>query len=158
MRRTVLAVVVILVAGFLVAFYIYSQNTRYYIESSIGTPPYKIDRKTGRIWVLYGERQQLVEGSDSPTKRRSPEDQALQLVKKSYGETPYKLTLQMMKGELRIIGWRVRRIDDQVYLVSYTFDDGSGSRGWFWEVNLIGDIVRNVNEDPELKEKYGIMD
>lgn len=45
----------------IIGFYIYLQNTRYYIQSSVGGETYKIDRKTGRTWWIYRDEEYLVE-------------------------------------------------------------------------------------------------
>lgn len=40
-----------------------------------------------------------------------------------------------LKGNLRIIGWQAKKIDDQAYLVTYAWDDGTGKRSYVFEVN-----------------------
>jgi len=162
MNKTVLGVVIVIATATLIGFYIYSQSTRYYIQSAMGGPAYKIDRKTGQTWAIYGEREHLVERTDSSIERKSPKEKAIELAKKSsalggYGvEATIQQWMEQKKGDLRIIGWKAQKINDQIYLVSYTFNEDSGPRGYFFEVNLVGGIVRNVLGDPELEQKYGI--
>ncbi len=43
-------------------------------------------------------------------------------------------------------------------MVSYHFDKGDGYRGYFFEVNLVAEIVRKVGGDPELEKKYHLTD
>lgn len=65
-------------------------------------------------------------------------------------------TLGRTKGYLKIIGWVAEMVNEQTYLVSYSYIDGSGAKGWFFEVNLNGGIVRKVQGDIVLEEKYGL--
>lgn len=91
---------------------------------------------------------------------------AIELAKNSYIDPPsltryadLKTRMRNMmaskKGNLQIIGWKACKIDSQTYLVSYTFDEGSGEVGYFFEVNFVEEIIRYVHDDPELEEKYG---
>jgi hypothetical protein len=72
-------------------------------------------------------------------------------------ETTIRNWLKEIKGNLEIIGWKGAKISEQTYLVSYTYDDGSGVKGYYFDVNLKGKIVRKVTGDHELEEKYGII-
>jgi hypothetical protein len=174
MNKTLLGSVLIIAIAGLIGFYIHSQNTRYYIQSSGSGLVYKIDRKTGRTWVIKGKREFSVKSSEiensgtstesewEMVKILSPEDSAILLAKAPYvagfsqKESQIRDWLKRKRGELQIIGWKAEKIDDQTYLVSYTFDDGSGERGYFFEVNLFARIVRDVLGDPALEKKYGI--
>ena len=53
------AVVVALLAG----LYGCAQNDRYHIQSTSKDLLYKIDRKTGKVWVIFGGREKLIEGA-----------------------------------------------------------------------------------------------
>lgn len=164
MKKLVLPLIVsFLVIALSFGFYLYLQNTRYDIRSVGQGRAYKIDRKTGQIWMILGRREVLVESSDTATQQKSPEDKAIELVKESYAlgnypkvETQIRNWLKEKKGSLRIIGWKARKIDDQAYLVSYTINEGSGEQGYFFDVNLVAEIVCSVNGNPELAKKYGI--
>ena len=90
--------------------------------------------------------------------RLRPEETAIRLVKESNtfeGGLPVGLTIDAwlkIKGEeVRPIGWSVSKKNDQVYLVGYkykifSFREGSGERGFFFEVNLATEVVQNVTE------------
>ena len=52
------------------------------------------------------------------------------------------------EGALRIVGWKARRTADQRYLVSYTYYDDSGERGWLFEVDLAEENIRCVSNNP----------
>ena len=94
----------------------------------------------------------------SCSKGLSPEAKAIELVRESRvlsEELPVALVIKDLlkerKDEIKPIGWNVRRKEDQVYLVSYTykiysFDEGSGEGGYFFEVNLSSESVINVTE------------
>ena len=163
MNKTfVWAIALVLFAG-LIGFYIYSQNTRYYLQSAGKGIAYKIDRKTGKTWLIAGGREILVESSSSKINRQSPEEKAIELAKNSYAlggdltaDAQIKSWLQDQKGTLKVYGWKTRKIDEQTYLVSYTFDKGKGRIGYFFEVNLMADIVRRVSGNANLEKKYGL--
>ena len=90
--------------------------------------------------------------------RLRPEERAIRLVEDSQalgGELSVKLTIDKWlkeKGEeVRPMGWRITKKDDQVYLVGYkyrvfSFEEGSGERGFFFEVNLANEVVHDVTE------------
>ena len=94
-----------------------------------------------------------------------PEEKALKLVEASQalgGDQSVKLTLNSWlkeRGEeVRPIGWHVSKEHDEVYLVSYkykiySFKEGMGERGFFFEVDVDSGSVRNVT-----KEVTGKMD
>jgi hypothetical protein len=60
------------------------------------------------------------------------------------------------KGPLRVYGWHATKIDDQTFLVAYTYDEGPGSQinGWAFEYNSKAGIARNVTGDPDLQKEY----
>lgn len=66
-----------------------------------------------------------------------------------------KMKLREKKGSLDIIGWEAEMINEQVYLVCYSFDEGSGVRRTCFEVNLNAGLVRMVAGDIALEEEYG---
>lgn len=92
----------------------------------------------------------------SCSRKFSPEEKAIKLVEESRalaGDLSVKLTIEKWlkeKGEeVKPIGWKVSKKNDQVYLVSYkykiySFREGTGERGFFFEVDLNSGSVRNV--------------
>jgi hypothetical protein len=160
-NKTVLGIILIVAITAIVGFYIYSENTRYYMQPTGEGIVYKIDRKTGKTWIILGPEERLIESPNmSP---ESPEYKAIRLVKDSHvlernerTEGAIKDVMERKKGNLQITGWEGKKINDQIYLVSYTYDAGYGAVGWFFEVNLVSDIVRMVIGDIELEEKYGL--
>jgi hypothetical protein len=106
-----------------------------------------------------------------------PEEKAIRLVEDSQalgGESSVKLTidnwLKEKGAEVQPIGWRVTKKEDQIYFVIYkyriySFKEGSGERGFFFEVNLATEAVENVTRKllremgplaPPLKNEDGI--
>ena len=92
-------------------------------------------------------------------KKLTQEEKAIRLVKESEtlgGNTTVRLRLDQWLEEqgdrVRPIGWNVTQKSDQVYLVSYkyrvySFGEGTGERGFFFEVNLDTEAVRNVTKE-----------
>ena len=152
----------IFVAGGLAAFYIHSQNTKFEIVS-IGEKglALKLDHQTGETWFIRGPEEIPIESQ----KTSSPEEEAIRLTRNSYAldgksstERAIRDVLQKKKGPLGIPGWRAKKVDEGHYLVSFTFDQGSGERGWFFDVHIKENIVRLIADDPELEKLHGIRD
>ena len=90
--------------------------------------------------------------------RLRPEERAIRLVEESRalgGELSVghaiEAWLEARGEDVRPIGWTANKKDNQVYLVGYkykvfSFEKGSGERGFFFEVNLITEAVQNVTE------------
>lgn len=65
--------------------------------------------------------------------------------------------LKRSKGVLKIEGWKTTKIDDQTYLVGYYITNNSENRVFFFEVNLVANLVRKISKDPVLEETYGLI-
>lgn len=117
--------------------------------------------------------------SISCQQRLRSEERAIRLVEDSQalgGDLSVKQTIDKWlkeKGkEVRPMGWVVTKKEDQIYLVGYkyriySFREGSGESGFFFEVNLATDAVQNVTQRaaremgplaPPLKDEDGISD
>jgi len=95
----------------------------------------------------------------------SPEHEALELVQNSYalgGDLPVvlhiKKRMEDQKDDVREIGWEVTRKDKDTYLISYifriySFSRGVGERGYFFEVDLRSEEVRDVTNEKILMMK-----
>lgn len=64
--------------------------------------------------------------------------------------------LRRMRGDLRVIGWKASRFDDQHYLVTYSWILNEETRGFPFEVNTAADLVRYIANDPALIKKYDL--
>jgi hypothetical protein len=144
--------------------FVYLRGDRYSLVAQAGDDGkvYKIDRRTGRVWLIdYAFSVEIKEADD-----KSPETQeesAIGLAKSYFPpDTPSSMDdtihnwLRAKEGTLRVYGWKARKVDNQTYLVGYTFDEGPGTNvgGWVFEVNLEAGIVRKVQGDQELEKKY----
>jgi hypothetical protein len=117
--------------------------------------------------------------SFSCQQRLRPEEEAIRLVEESSafeGGLPVGRSIDTWlktKGdEVRPMGWRVSKKEDQIYLVAYkyriySFREGSGESGFFFEVNLATEAVQNVTQREvremgplasPLKDEDGISD
>jgi hypothetical protein len=111
--------------------------------------------------------------------RLRPEEKAIRLVEDSQalgGELSVELAIDRWlkeKGEnIRPLGWIVTKKKNQIYLVAYkyriySFKEGSGESGFFFEVNLATEEVQNVTQRatremgplaPPLKDEDAISD
>ena len=165
-----IALIITVAATVLVGVFIYSENTRYYIQTaSLGEgviAAYKIDRKTGQTWQIIDGKEKIIKNLSNPKSQQNIfETQNLQQktieMAKNYSDgtgtmdSHIRKVMEKIKGNLKIFGWKSHKIDDQTYLVSYTFEEeSSGEVGYFFEINLVGEVVRNINKDDILSEKY----
>ena len=90
---------------------------------------------------------------------RSPEKKALALVLESHAlgdDLSVHDVIDKMIREgghnIRPLGWDVSMVEGGIYLVSYryniySFQEGTGRRGYFFEVDLKDGSVRNVTEE-----------
>ena len=153
-------VMLILAAAALVAFYVHSENSRFYLISGGDNLIYKIDRRTGKTWVILGSGAfEVIEPQeDEPEKQAVNLAKAFKLPPGVYSGTGAEFyindQLKKTKGDLKINGWRADRIDEQTYLVSYTLELKGTPMGWYFEVNLEGNLVRYITTDSELEQKY----
>lgn len=172
-NRIATAAFIILLIFLLVAVYLgeqYIQCRRYSIITTQGAV-YRLDQKTGQTWFLQNEFEQLV-GPKSEHAREdrkvttqiSPEEKAIGLARR-FNPDSGSLSLEqaiprllaVKRGRLMINGWTADKVNEQTYVVSYTyFTNDETRRGWFVEVNLKVGIVRQIANDPELRDKYGI--
>jgi hypothetical protein len=160
--RALPAIVIVAFAAF--GLLLFFTGDRYALVAQNGDKyVYKIDKRTGRVWLIWGDILAEIQDRDAHLKTQTPEEQAISLANlytlpgnTSVMRDSIKQWLQAKKGLLRVYGWNAKKIDDQTYLVGYTYDEGPGSSGggWVFEVNLKEDIVRNVTGDADLEKRY----
>ncbi len=92
------------------------------------------------------------------------EENAIGLVKKSHVldrfsdvETIMNKWTDENSGKFQIIGWKVKKMDEQIYLVSYTASDGLVTKGFYFDIDFSTGAVRHIANHPELQKKYGIQ-
>jgi hypothetical protein len=154
---------VILLIG--VGLYFFGLSWRYTVVAQPGEDGnvYEVDRQTGRLWwVLPGTAVEIPRKPLNPVSQ-PPSETAISLAgshlmngSADTADTTIHNWLEAHKGILRLYGWNATKIEDQTYLVVYTFDEGPGSNrgGWAFEVNLAANIVRPLADDPALEKKY----
>lgn len=87
-----------------------------------------------------------------------------ELVEKSYAtDSEYTVRetinrkLEKLKGDFKIIGWGIKKVDEQTFLASYTYKRNSKILGWFFDVKSRGRIIRDVSLDQKLMKKYNVV-
>jgi hypothetical protein len=68
-----------------------------------------------------------------------------------------KQKLEKENGVSRIIGWKVKRVDADTCLVSYTYKRQGKTYGWFYDVKSGGGVVTDVSTDHGLMKKYHLV-
>ncbi len=101
MNKTAILIVAILSATALISFLIYTENTRYIIQSTSKGVAYKIDRKTGQTWLIVGSQEKIVEGARNSKTKRSSEDIAIEFVKNSYALGGYSSVDSQIRSWLK---------------------------------------------------------
>jgi hypothetical protein len=149
------------------SLYAFIQHDRYSIllvEKENGpVRAYKIDKNTGKLWWIWQNEIDVVDDRSLIAKALPPEKRAIELARYSTlpgttgtADESIKRSVATSKGPLTVYGWNAKKIDDQTYLVGYTYAEGPAlnARGWIFEVNLEAEIVRPVMGDTELEKKY----
>jgi hypothetical protein len=121
----------------------------------------KTDEKTTNSKQIEQEQK----GGFVIKKQPTPEEnKAINMVKFSRAIVNYTNTgesirnyLKTIKGNLKILGWKAKKVNDQTYLVSYTYEVDSGVKGYYFDVNMNANIVRRILEDHELERIYGLI-
>ena len=119
--------------------YAFLQQDRYSIlllqKDSVFIKAYKIDRNTGKVWWIGQDESDLVNDRSSiPKVVLPPEKRAIELARFStlpgttgMASESIKKSLESSKGPLKVYGWNAKKIDDQTYLVGYTYAEGPAS-------------------------------
>lgn len=92
------------------------------------------------------------------------EEKAIEIVKKShalYRNTSTEALIKKWSDEnaakFQIIGWNARKMDEEIYLVSYTAMDGAFPKGFYFALDIRTGEVENLENKPELQKKYNIQ-
>jgi len=88
------------------------------------------------------------------------EEKALEMVKKSrtvYRDFPAEAMIKKWtednSSKYEMVGWQVRKVDDERYLVSYTAMDGKLTKGFYFDVDIKTRKVENLANKPDLQKK-----
>lgn len=170
MKKYLLIVTTIFSVTVLIGFYLYLDNSRYYMTVT-GSRVYKLDRKTGKMWLVVGNKEVPISPPVVQNKEKNLEElrqkleiDVIQFVK--YQETlSYLYTneeyiknyLRKKKGHLSVKGWEAKaNFEEKTVFVSFLWEDDSGRRGYFFEFDIELQIVRLINDDLALEKKYGV--
>lgn len=133
---------------------------------------YKINKRTGQSWLLYGNREIPVSDRPAAT-QESGESRAMELAKKSeslkswfaslwgngvYSNETYIRRMLQINGEIDIQGWESKKAGDDIYLVACTYRYKGQPRGYYFEVNLNTATVRDIYADTTLAKQYAAFD
>jgi hypothetical protein len=164
-RKIIVGIAVVATVWLLIIFYMYYIKR----EKTPDTKPEKSEQKvlkeyTGGHVLSRSERETYEELRNKQALTQN-ESKLLELLNEKLVwivtdfhdiENEIKQKLDEENGDLKTIGWNVRRVDEQTYLVSYTYEKGGKIFGWFFDVKSGGEIVSDVSSDPELMEKYNV--
>jgi len=164
-RKTIVGISGIATLWLLITFYMYYTKP----EKNPDTEPEKSEQKvlkeyTGGHVLSRSERETYEELTNKQALTQN-ESKLLELLNEKLVwivkdfhdiENEIKQKLDEEKGDFKTIGWNVRRVDEQTYLVSYTYEKGVKIFGWFFDVKSGGEIISDVSSDPELMEKYNV--
>ncbi len=176
-----IAIAAIFSAAIIGAFALFLQSNRYDLAEAGAGAVYKIDRKTGRTWMVVGNKEVDVLASgqqDTPVPDAGQgldlgkaafrvnyfvKATLIDLVKKSHAlgrdftvETFIGSKVSKLNRPIELKGWEAQEKAPASWLVSYTYDMGSGLQGYYFEVDAKAGNVRAVSGDPELETKYGL--
>jgi len=92
------------------------------------------------------------------------EEKAIEIVKKSQSltrnisaEAVIKKWTEENAEKFQITGWKARKMDEEIYLVSYTAMDGAFPKGFYFVLDVRTGGVENLENKPELQKKYNIQ-
>jgi hypothetical protein len=92
------------------------------------------------------------------------EEMAIEIVKKSHALYRNTSTEALIKkwseenaAKFQIVGWNARKMDEEIYLVSYTAMDGAFPKGFYFILDVRTGEVENLENKPELQKKYNIQ-
>jgi len=165
------------------AFALFLQSNRFGLADAGSGAVYKIDRKTGRTWMVVGNREVDVLSSDQQSAPSSESQNGaldlgkaafrgnyfvkatvVDLVKKSKAlgpdftvETFIGSKVSKLNRPIELKGWTPEEISPALWLVSYTYDLGEGLQGYYFEADARSGAVRVVSGDLDLENKYNLQ-
>lgn len=182
-NKTLIAIAAIFSIALVGAFALFLQSNRFGLADAGSGAVYKIDRKTGRTWMVVGNREVDVLSSDQQSTASSePRNDALDLgkaafrgnyfvkatvvdlVKKSKAlgpdftvETFIGSKVSKLNRPIELKGWTPVEVSPALWLVSYTYDIGEGLSGYFFQADARSGQVRVVAGDLDLENKYNLV-
>ena len=165
------------------AFALFLQSNRFDLADAGSGAVYKIDRKTGRTWMVVGNREMDVLSSVQQTDASSESKNdsldlgkaafrgnyfvkatVVDLVKKSKAlgpdftvETFIGSKVSKLNRPIELKGWTPEEVSPALWLVSYTYDSGEGLQGYYFEADARSGQVRVAAGDLDLENKYNLQ-
>ncbi len=164
MNRTIVGITGIAVTWLLITYYMYYRSTRLKDTKQVESEQ-KVQVEHTYKHVLSQSEQETYEKLTKKQNLTQNESKLLELLNekliwivKDFQDTEdgIKQKLEEERVNIKIIGWKVRRVDEQTYLVSYTYEKGGKTFGWFFDVKSGGKVIRDVSSDQELMRKYNV--
>ncbi len=180
LHKTLIAMAAIFSIGLLGAFALFLQYNRYDLTDAGSGTVYKIDRKTGKTWMVVANKEVdvLADAHETAAENKAhPMDlgkaafrvnyfiksTVIDGVKKSKALGP-EVTVEALIGSqisklnrpLDLHGWDAIEKAPAVWLVSYTYDLGQGPQGYYFEIDTRTGSVQAISADVALQQKYGV--
>lgn len=180
MNKTLIALAAIASICLVGAFALFLQYNRYDLAEAGAGTVYKIDRKTGRTWMVVANKEVdvLPQEQEQGQAAKAPaidlgkaafrvnffiKSAVIDRVKKSKALVP-EMTVEAFIGSrvsqlnrpLNLQGWDAAEKSPALWLVSYSYDLGQGPQGYYFEADTRSGDVRALSGDSELQQKYGI--
>ncbi len=164
MNRTIVGITGIAATWLLITCYMYYRSTRLKDTKPVESEQ-KVQVEHTYKHVLSQSEQETYEKLTKKQNLTQNESKLLELLNekliwivKDFQDTEdgIKQKLEEERVNIKIIGWKVRRVDEQTYLVSYTYEKDGKTFGWFFDVKSGGEVIRDVSSDQELMRKYNV--
>ncbi|MFQ5715006.1 MAG: hypothetical protein ACE5GU_13345 [Candidatus Scalinduaceae bacterium] len=164
MNRTIVGITGIAVTWLLITYYMYYRSTRLKVTKPVESEQ-KVQVEHTYKHVLSLSEQETYEELTNKQTLTQYESKLLELLNeklvwivKDFHDTEdeIKQKLEEERVNIKIIGWKVRRVDEQTCLVSCTYEKGGKTFGWFFDVKSGGEIIRDVSSDQELMREYNV--
>jgi hypothetical protein len=164
-RKTIVGVAGITTVWLLITFYMYYTRRENPPDTKSEKSEQKILKEYTGGHVLSQSQRETYEELTNKQVLTQNESKLLELLNEKFVwivedfydiENEIKQKLDEEKVNFKIIGWNVRRVDEQTCLVSYTYEKSGKTLGWFFDVKSGGAVIRDVSSEPELMEKYNV--
>lgn len=171
MRKYLFVLIALFMVGVFIILYTYIENKRFELHTTQQGVAYKIDRRTGKTWIVAGGQEKLVKGDqktgsntfaetstiplskEDEQKRQDESDRSTAIVAAqiSYVFEPFKKSEDFIRAQIEslkepiksIIGWNAYKAGRKKYYVTYVIETAKGEKGWVFEVLLTDSKVVN---------------
>ncbi len=146
------------------------RSDRFELQKVSDHVSYKIDKRTGDVWILSSGRETPILSSSHEEHKiaTSLDQQAIDKVRRSFllseirsvkpiknNETLIQDDLKSLKGVLKIEGWKQVRVSDGHYVTSFIYVIDGRTRSYNFEIFPSNDVIRYIDNNLVLLNKYG---